>query len=86
MGCAILSSHRQIRPHGLEDGKPGEVGLTQIRRLDGSFETLEGCDETKLRGGEAVILRTPTGGGYGNPAERDRGGEAEPREDAAEKG
>ncbi|MCC6982444.1 MAG: hydantoinase B/oxoprolinase family protein [Bauldia sp.] len=86
MGCAILSSHRQVRPHGLEGGEPGEVGITRVRRLDGRLETLEGCDETELRAGEAVILRTPTGGGYGDPAERDRGGEAEPPEDAAEKG
>jgi 5-oxoprolinase (ATP-hydrolysing) len=86
MGCAILSSHRKVRPHGLEGGEPGEVGVTWVRRLDGSLETLEGCDETVLRGGEAVILRTPTGGGYGNPAERDHGGDAEARQDAAEKG
>src|SRR5690606_1426374 len=35
MDCAILSSHRTIRPHGLEGGEAGEFGETIVRRLDG---------------------------------------------------
>jgi 5-oxoprolinase (ATP-hydrolysing) len=65
MDCAILSSHRKIRPHGLKGGADGEVGTTRVRRLDGMVETLEGCDQTVLKAGEAVIVTTPTGGGYG---------------------
>jgi 5-oxoprolinase (ATP-hydrolysing) len=65
MDCAILSSHRKIRPHGLKGGADGEVGTTRVRRLDGTIETLEGCDQTVLKAGEAVIVTTPTGGGYG---------------------
>ena len=65
MDCAILSSHRQVRPHGLKGGANGEFGSTKIRRLDGSIETLEGCDQTIVKAGEAVIVTTPTGGGYG---------------------
>jgi 5-oxoprolinase (ATP-hydrolysing) len=29
------------------------------------MERLEGCDQTVLGAGEAVIIVTPTGGGYG---------------------
>ena len=64
MDCAILSSHRTIRPHGLEGGEAGEVGKTQIRRLNGTIEELAGCDQTVLKPGEAVIVTTPTAGGF----------------------
>jgi 5-oxoprolinase (ATP-hydrolysing) len=67
MECAILSSHRKVRPHGLEGGAPGELGATRIRRKDGAIETLEGCDQTRVKPGDAVIVTTPTGGGYGKP-------------------
>jgi 5-oxoprolinase (ATP-hydrolysing) len=65
MDCAILSSHRSVAPHGLKGGYDGRVGKTRVRRLDGAIETLEGCDQTRLKPGEAVIVTTPTGGGYG---------------------
>ncbi len=65
MDCAILSSHRTLPPKGLEGGDDGSVGLTQVRRNDGSLETLKGCDQTVLQAGEAVIVQTPTAGGYG---------------------
>jgi len=65
MDCAILSSHRTIRPHGLAGGEPGEMGRTEVRRLDGSVEVLPGCAQTSLKAGEAVTVVTPTGGGYG---------------------
>jgi 5-oxoprolinase (ATP-hydrolysing) len=67
MDCAILASHRTIAPHGLFGGAPGETGATFVRRLDGRLEELAGADQTVLEPGEAVIVRTPTGGGYGEP-------------------
>ncbi|HSM42328.1 MAG TPA: hydantoinase B/oxoprolinase family protein [Afifellaceae bacterium] len=65
MDCAILSSHRTVPPHGLEGGAPGELGKTEVRRKDGRIEELKGCDQTVLEPGEAVIVTTPTGGGFG---------------------
>jgi 5-oxoprolinase (ATP-hydrolysing) len=65
MDCAILSSHRTIPPPGLLGGQPGALGATWVRRNDGRIEELAGCDQTVLEAGEAVIVRTPTGGGYG---------------------
>ncbi len=67
MDCAILSSHRTIRPHGLLGGEPGELGATFVRRKDGRVEELRGADQTVLEAGDAVIVSTPTGGGYGPP-------------------
>ncbi|MDD2867754.1 hydantoinase B/oxoprolinase family protein [Neomegalonema sp.] len=64
MDCAILSSHRRIAPRGLGAGGPGEIGATQVRRNSGEVETLQACDQTVLEPGEAVILTTPTPGGF----------------------
>ncbi len=65
MDCAILSSHRTLPPKGLEGGDDGALGLTQVRRADGTVDTLNGCDQTVLQAGDAVIVQTPTAGGYG---------------------
>ncbi|MEP5517859.1 MAG: hydantoinase B/oxoprolinase family protein, partial [Bauldia litoralis] len=65
MDCAILSSHRKVRPHGLEGGQPGALGETRVRRADGSVDVLEGCAQTRMAPGDAITVTTPTGGGYG---------------------
>ena len=64
MDCAILSSSRYHPPKGLDGGGDGEVGKTQIRRKDGSIETLRHCDQTEVKAGDAVMLQTPAAGGY----------------------
>ena len=65
MECAMIGSHRLIPPPGLAGGEPGQVGKTLVRRLGGTLEELEGCDQTVLEAGETVIVITPTSGGYG---------------------
>jgi 5-oxoprolinase (ATP-hydrolysing) len=65
MDCAILSGHRRVRPFGLAGAEAGQIGQNFVRRLDGTMEKLEGCDQTVLEAGEAVIVQTPTAGGYG---------------------
>ncbi|GGF75069.1 5-oxoprolinase [Azorhizobium oxalatiphilum] len=70
MECALLSSHRRVRPFGLRGGEPGALGEGYVRRNDGTMQALAGCDQTLLEAGEAVIIVTPTGGGYGDPALR----------------
>ena len=65
MQCAILSSHRSHPPRGLDGGGDGEVGMTGVRRADGSIERLKACDQTVLEAGEAVIVTTPTPGAFG---------------------
>jgi 5-oxoprolinase (ATP-hydrolysing) len=67
MDCAILSGHRRVRPFGLAGAESGQVGQNSVRRLNGTMEKLEGCDQTVLEAGEAVIIQTPTAGGYGKP-------------------
>ncbi|MBZ9799489.1 hydantoinase B/oxoprolinase family protein [Mesorhizobium sp. ES1-4] len=64
MECAILSSHRNRPPQGLDGGDDGEVGSTKVRRNDGTVDVLKACDQTVLDAGEAVIVTTPTPGGF----------------------
>ena len=65
MECTILSGHRRVRPFGLAGGEAGQVGENWARRKDGRMERLQGCDETVIDADEAVIIQTPTAGGYG---------------------
>ena len=65
MQMAILSSHRSRPPEGISGGGTGVVGYTQVHRLSGDVEVLQGCDQTILDAGESVELVTPTAGGYG---------------------
>jgi 5-oxoprolinase (ATP-hydrolysing) len=66
MDCAILSSHRNRPPQGLDGGADGVAGKTVVRRADGSVELLKACDQTVLEAGDAVIVTTPTPGGFGS--------------------
>ena len=72
MECTILSGHRRVPPFGLAGGEDGQVGENAVRRRDGSIHKLVGCDATVLEAGEAIIIRTPTAGGYGTPVEGER--------------
>jgi 5-oxoprolinase (ATP-hydrolysing) len=67
MQCAILSGFRHMRPFGTNGGAPGEAGANFVRRIDGRMESLDACAQTVLEPGEAISIRTPTGGGYGTP-------------------
>ncbi|MFO1100945.1 MAG: hydantoinase B/oxoprolinase family protein [Xanthobacteraceae bacterium] len=65
MECTILSGHRRVPPFGLAGGEAGQVGENWVRRKDGRMEKLKACDATVLEPGEAIIIQSPTAGGYG---------------------
>ncbi len=65
MDVSLLTGHRRVPPFGLDGGDPGEVGKNWCRRADGTMEQLKGCDQTRVFPGDAIIIQTPTGGGYG---------------------
>ncbi|MET0670923.1 MAG: hydantoinase B/oxoprolinase family protein [Xanthobacteraceae bacterium] len=67
MEYTILSGHRRIRPFGLAGGEDGQIGENYVRRKDGTMERLKGADATVVDAGEAIIIQTPTAGGYGKP-------------------
>ena len=68
MECTILSGHRRVPPFGLAGGGNGQIGENSVRRADGRNERLKGADATVLEAREAIIIQTPTAGGYGKPA------------------
>jgi 5-oxoprolinase (ATP-hydrolysing) len=65
MECTILSGHRRVPPFGLAGGGDGQIGENWVRRKDGGMERLQGSDATIIDAGEAIIIQTPTAGGYG---------------------
>ncbi|MEP3050893.1 MAG: hydantoinase B/oxoprolinase family protein [Erythrobacter sp.] len=77
MDCAILSQRRAVAPFGMLGGEPGRVGVNTIVRVDGSAEDLGGCGQTHVSAGDAIVIETPTGGGFGPVNERSSGAEGE---------
>jgi 5-oxoprolinase (ATP-hydrolysing) len=67
MEYTILSGHRRIPPFGMAGGENGQIGENWVRRKDGAMERLKGADATVVDAGEAIIIQTPTAGGYGKP-------------------
>ena len=43
MTAAILSSHREVPPFGLDQAQPGRPGKNWVQRQDGTVESLSGC-------------------------------------------
>jgi 5-oxoprolinase (ATP-hydrolysing) len=70
MSCSILSGFRKVRPFGSFGGEPGEPGENSVRRKEGHIEQLGACAETVMEPGDAIIIQTPTGGGFGPARER----------------
>ena len=65
MTAAILSGHRLVRPHGLAGGEPGAAGRNWVQRAGGSRDELGPFDQTEMAAGDAFVIETPGGGGYG---------------------
>ena len=71
--CSLLTDRQRRAPYGLAGGGEGARGATYL--LDGESPTrLDGKSTHELEAGDVVSLRTPGGGGYGDPV--DRGSEA----------
>ncbi|MFI2241961.1 hydantoinase B/oxoprolinase family protein [Streptomyces chrestomyceticus] len=64
---ALLTGHRRVPPYGMAGGGPGATGANLVRRADGTEEALEGCDVAEIGAGDVLVIRTPGGGGYGEP-------------------
>ena len=67
MEYTILSGHRRIQPFGMVGGGNGQIGENWVRRKGGRMDRLKGADATVVDAGEAIIIQTPTAGGYGKP-------------------
>ena len=65
MTGAILANHRRVPPFGLKGGGPGAVGRSYVARADGPIEELTATDKRELAPGDAFVIETPGGGGFG---------------------
>lgn len=72
----VKFSHRGERHFsqagGLLGGGPGGNAWSEIRRKDGRVEEIRSKIVTQLEAGDRVLVKTPGGGGYGNPTKRER--------------
>ncbi|MBB3974549.1 hydantoinase B/oxoprolinase family protein [Hansschlegelia beijingensis] len=69
MDCAILSGRRITRAFGVAGGRDGQPGGNFVRRAGGALEQLAGCDQISVDPGDAIVIETPTGGGWGRSEE-----------------
>ena len=67
---SVLSDRRKHSPYGVSGGNPGVSGRNVLVRRTGEEEPLPGKASFRLLAGETVSIRTPGGGGYGDPSER----------------
>lgn len=68
---ASFGRHKSL-PWGIDGGREGSANEFYIRRSNGDMEGPYGFRaRCELNTGDTVILKTATGGGYGNPLERD---------------
>ncbi len=65
MTCGILANRRRVPPFGLAGGGEGALGVTRIERADGSVQVLGPTESAPVAAGDAVVIETPGGGGYG---------------------
>jgi len=65
MSLSIVSQHRNEGPFGLNGGKPGKPGSTQLHRVSGEVLDLKAVDGCDIKAGDRLVLKTPGGGGFG---------------------
>jgi N-methylhydantoinase B len=68
---SIMAERNKIKPWGLAGGHGGATGEYTLVKVDGSETRLPSKCTITINRGETLIIRTPGGGGYGDPSERD---------------
>ena len=66
MTAAILSNGRRHGAFGTAGGGAGAVGINRVERADGRIEVLGHIGSVDMAPGDAFVIETPGGGGYGN--------------------
>ncbi|WP_135467520.1 hydantoinase B/oxoprolinase family protein [Crenalkalicoccus roseus] len=68
MQAVVVASRRTVAPHGLMGGADGAPGRQWVERSDGRIEPIPGnTGGADLRPGDALVVETPGGGGWGAP-------------------
>jgi len=66
MHAAILANRRRVAPRGICGGGDAAAGVNKVVRRDGREEILTATDAAEMAPGDAFLIETPGGGGYGN--------------------
>ncbi|HJV43714.1 hydantoinase B/oxoprolinase family protein [Caulobacter sp.] len=66
MTATLLSNRRRVPPFGLEGGEAGALGAARIERADGSVQAMTATDLVEVGAGDAIVIETPGGGGWGS--------------------
>ena len=69
MAANILANRRAIPPRGLAGGDDAAPGRNWVERGDGTVEMLGATGSADLAAGDAFVIETPGGGGYGPAGE-----------------
>ena len=65
MTAALLANSHRVAPFGLAGGGAGQPGRALVRRADGGVELLGSTARADMRPGDAIVIETPGGGGFG---------------------
>jgi len=66
LALSILTQRRgPYAPYGMAGGEPGALGRNSIERADGAREALPNQAQMNVMAGEALVIETPGGGGWG---------------------
>jgi 5-oxoprolinase (ATP-hydrolysing) len=69
MQAVVVASRRNVAPHGLAGGADGAPGRQWVERADGRVEPIPGnAGAADLLAGDALVVETPGGGGWGTAA------------------
>ncbi|MBL6457340.1 hydantoinase B/oxoprolinase family protein [Belnapia sp. T6] len=69
MQAIVVASRRNVPPHGLMGGTDGLPGRQWVERADGRIEPIPGnSGSADLAVGDALVVETPGGGGWGRAA------------------
>jgi N-methylhydantoinase B len=68
---SIMAERNKIKPWGVAGGHGGATGEFKIVKSDGSEKALPSKCTLTISRGDTLIIRTPGGGGYGIPSNRD---------------
>ena len=66
MTAAILADRRRVAPFGLAGGAPGALARNWVERADGTRVDLAATGRVEVGPGDAFVIETPGGGGYGS--------------------
>jgi 5-oxoprolinase (ATP-hydrolysing) len=67
MTVNIIAGHRIVPPYGIAGGEPGAVGENYVVHSDQKVTNIGTKGQIEVNKNDVFILKTPGGGGYGNP-------------------